>query len=520
MKPRAFAVITVGALVVPIIACIPSPAQAATTRQLTIKVIDRSGNTAPTADVQLLNTDTGHGIDIGTGRHRLLRPGTYNVAAWIISGTGASQTYTLADQVVHLTANRTVVLDARKGRRVRLSLNNSAASAETLEVAPIVGGNWAFNPTTIAPPPGAAYVVPMRSKLMTLYVYSIWEKAGNTVDNPSPFRYDIIRVFRGSIPSSPVISTRTAQLTRVNLTVRATDAGQTATLGLFPQPSNGVVVPLNDYTTLGATPAHLVSYRSPGFQWQSIVNWDSPAGGLEDNDLNQPVLRHRTYSQTFGSAVWAPASQDGMFAQLDGRQLSVGLPEESFAISDPTHQTDDGTGVTKLIRLYRGSQLLKQTHNDQMTVKIPDVMHQYKLTLAATRAAGAHLSASVRGVWKFEAKGSGSQASVPTQIYGLQLLPAGLSGQNQAASGSRTKLAIRIFGPGTPQRLLLRTVEVWASVNDGVTWRKVAVHRVGVHYLVFIRNAAAAGYTSLRVYVADGRGNSEGLTVIHAYGVR
>ena len=520
LKPRILAAAAASALVLPVIASIPAPAQAATTRQLTVTVIDRSGQPAATADVQLLNVGTGTGIDLGTGRHRQLRPGTYNVAAWIITGTGASQTYTLADQIVDLTANKTVVLDARKGHRVRLSLNNPAASAETLEIAPIVRGNWAFNPTTIAPPPGAAYVVPMRSKLMTLYVYSVWEKTGNTVANPSPFRYDIIHVFRGSIPRSPVMSTRTAQLTRVNVTVRATDAAQTAVLGLTPQPSNGVIVPLNDSETLGATPAHLVSYRSPGYQWESILNWDSPAGGFEDNDLNQPVLQHRTYSQTFGAAVWSPAPQDGMFAQLDGRQLSVGLPEESFPISDPTHQTDDGTGVTKLIRLYRGSDLLKQTHNDQMTVRIPAVSHQYRLTLAATRAAGAQLSTSLRGVWKFMAKGSGSQASVPTQIYGVQLLPAGLSGRNKAAGGSSTKIALRIYGPDTPTQLLLKTVEVWASANDGATWRKIAVHRAGEHYLVSVRNASAAGYTSLKVYVADGHGNSEGLTIIHAYGVR
>jgi hypothetical protein len=520
LKPRILAAAAASALVLPVIASIPAPAQAATTRQLTVTVIDRSGQPAATADVQLLNVGTGTGIDLGARRHRQLRPGTYNVAAWIITGNGASQTYTLADKIIDLTADKTVVLDARKGNRVRLSLNNPAASAETLEIAPIVRGNWAFNPTTIAPPPGAAYVVPMRSKLMALYVYSIWEKTGNTVANPSPFRYDIIRVFRGSIPNSPVISARTAQLTRVNMTVRATDADQTATLGLTPQPSNGVVVPLNDSTTLGATPAQLVSYRSPGYQWQSILNWDSPAGGLEDNDLNQPILRHRTYSQTFGSAVWAPAPQDGMFAELDGRQLSVGLPEESFPISDPTHQTDDGTGVTKLVRLYRGGQLLKQTHGDQLTVRIPDVSHQYRLTLAASRAAGAQLSTSIHGVWKFVAKGSGSQASVPTQIYGVQLLPAGLSGRNRAAEGSSTKIALRIYGPGTPQLLLLKTVEVWASANDGVTWRKIAVHRAGQHYVVSVRNGSAAGYTSLRVYVADGHGNSEGLTVIHAYGVR
>jgi hypothetical protein len=413
-----------------------------------------------------------------------------------------------------------VVLDARKGHRVRLSLNNPAAQDETLEIAPILGGHWAFNPTTIAPPPAHAYVVPMRSKLMTLYVYSVWEKTGNTVADPSPFRYDILRVFRGDIPSSPVISTRTAQLTRVNMTVRATDAAQSAALSLVPQPTNGPVLPLNASSSLGATPARLVSYRSPGYQWQSILNWDSPAGGLEDNDLNQPVLRLRTYSQTFGSAVWAPAPFDGMFGQLDGRQLSVGLPEESFPISDPTHQTDDGTGVTKLIQLYRGSKLLKQTHSYQFTVRIPAVSHQYKLTLTATRAAGAQLSTSVRGVWKFMAKSSVSQASVPTQIYGMQLLPAGLSGRNQATGGSRTKMTIRIFGADRPDEQLLKTVEVWASANDGVSWRKVSAHETGGHYVVSIRNASAAGFTSLKVYVADGRGNSEELTVIHAYGVR
>ncbi len=205
LKPRILAAAAASALALPIIASMPAPAQAATTRHLTVTVIDRTGQPAATADVQLLNVGTGTGIDLGTRRHRQLRPGTYNVAAWIITGNGASQTYTLADKIIDLTADKTVVLDARKGNRVRLSLNNPAASAETLEIAPIVRGNWAFNPTTIAPPPGAAYVVPMRSKLMALYVYSIWEKTGNSVANPSPFRYDIIRVFRGSIPSSPVI---------------------------------------------------------------------------------------------------------------------------------------------------------------------------------------------------------------------------------------------------------------------------------------------------------------------------
>jgi hypothetical protein len=46
----------------------------------------------------------------------------------------------------------------------------------------------------------------------------------------------------------------------------------------------------------------------------------------------------------------------------------------------------------------------------------------------------------------------------------------------------------------------------------------VAVHRVGGHYVVSVRNAASPGFTSLRVLV--GHGDSEDLTVIHAYTVR
>ena len=55
---------------------------------------------------------------------------------------------------------------------------------------------------------------------------------------------------------------------------------------------------------------------------------------------------------------------------------------------------------------------------------------------------------------------------------------------------------------------------------DGATWHKVSVHQTGGHYLVTVRNASAAGFTSVKVYVNDGHCDSEDLTVIHAYGVR
>jgi len=507
------------ALAIPLSFLAAAPALAATTKQLTVRVIDANGNSATTADVQLLNIRTNANIDMGTRRHLDLRAGTYNVAAWIITGYGASQTYTLADQVVKLSANKTVVLDARKGKRVRISLNNPAAQAELLEIAPIVHGQWAFNPTSIEPTVGSAYVVPMRNRMMTLYVYSVWEKKGNTVADPSPFRYDIMHVFAGGIPSSPVIKTRTSQLARINVTVRATDANQTATLTLGPQPRIGTL-PLNATSTLGSTPAHLVSYRTPGWQWTPQVNWYNSAQTmtLEDSDLNQAAYGRGTHSEVWGSAVLSP-QPDGVYAQVDERELQAGLVASAFPVSDPLHPTDQGALASEQVRLYSGSKLLRHTSGATMNVRIPDVKRQYRLTLSATRPAGSALSTSIRGVWKFMARGSGHNYSVPAQLFGLQIVPAGLNRRNEAGSASATTVTLHVYSGLTDEPTTVRTVRAWASANDGGSWTKVTVRRTGGHYLLSIRNARASGFTSLRLYVSDGHGNSEELTVIHAYGV-
>jgi hypothetical protein len=507
------------ALAIPLSFLAVGPALAATTKQLTVQVIDANGKPATTADVQLVNIGTSTDIDMGTRRHLDLRAGTYNVAAWIITGSGASQSYTLADQVVSLTANKTVVLDARKGKRVRISLNNTTAQAELLEIAPIVHGQWAFNPTTIEPTAGDAYVVPMHNRMLTLYVYSVWEKKGNTVANPSPFRYDIMHVFTGGIPSSPVVRTRTSQLARINVTVRATDAEQTATLTLGPQPRIGTL-PLNATSTLGSTPAHLVSYRTPGWQWTPQVDWYNAAETmtLEDSDLNQAAYGRGTYSEVWGSAVLSP-QPGGVYAQIDEHELQAGLVASAFPVSDPLHPTDQGALASEQVRLYAGTKLLGRTGGATINVKIPDVNRQYQLTLSATRPAGSALSTSIRGVWKFMARGTGNNYSVPAQLFGLKLLAGGLNGRNESASGSVTKVTLHVYSALTGEPAMVPIVRAWASANDGGSWTKVTVRKTGGHYLLSIRNAKAAGFTSLRLYVSDGHGNSEELTVIHAYGV-
>jgi hypothetical protein len=189
----------------------PHAAATATRFQLNVRIIDRSGQQVNPLDLQFLNLASGTNTDLGQSTSGKVRAGRYNVAAWIGTGTGDAQTFTLADQVIDVTRNRTITMDARQGRRVQVKLNAPGAVQEVLEFAPIVDGDWAFNPSSIADSlnggtsTAPAYVVPMKAKGMTLYTYTVWEKKGNTVTQPSPFRYDIIDVYRGGFPAHPNI---------------------------------------------------------------------------------------------------------------------------------------------------------------------------------------------------------------------------------------------------------------------------------------------------------------------------
>src|SRR5215471_6769138 len=97
----------------------PAPATDAARVELTFRVIDRAGHQVKPLDLQLLNIAAGTNIDLGSGTHRQVRTGRYNVAAWIGTGSGP-QSFTVDDQIVTVTRSRTITLDARQGRRVRV----------------------------------------------------------------------------------------------------------------------------------------------------------------------------------------------------------------------------------------------------------------------------------------------------------------------------------------------------------------------------------------------------------------
>jgi hypothetical protein len=496
--------------------------------ELKFRVIDRAGHLVRPLDLQLLNIAAGTNVDLGQSTKCRVRSGRYNVAVWIATGSG-SQSFTLADRIVRVTRNRTITLDARLGRRVRIRLDAPDAVDELIELAPIVNGNdWAFNPSIIADSidggtlAAPAYVVPMTSRLVRLYEYSVWEKKGNTISDPSPFRYDIIKVYRGGLPSHPAITVRRADLARVSLTVRATDRNQQATLELGPMGPSGPPLPLNAGTFLGATPAHLVSYRTPGYNWQPIVGLSSPSGEMRDFVLNMRPYGRGHFTERYFSAVLSPQLLNGPSASVENRRLGVSTWP---LLGDPWHPdtSDEVTGMTGLLRLYSNHHLLTQAHLDMfganLSARIPMARHWYVLHVDATRKPGAALSTQIHGVWRFYAHGTTNSAFFQAHLDAIRLLPGGLDLRNKAATGALTRVVMRVQKNGFPPTPV-RLVRAYASANDGNSWHAVRVRALGSRYVFDVRDPRHAGFVSLRVYIRDAAGNSELLTVIHAYGVR
>ena len=515
------AIVAAAVVVSPLLAAASSAAGAAVpVHKLSVKVTD----TPPrSASVTVMNVATGATRQF-TGDGRLdLRAGIYNVAVWFGQG---SPSVTLADQVVDLNRNRTVTLSPTGSVPVYVSVGNPGAQEESLELAPFVSGRWATPvtpsgslPVTPMPslPIDSTYVVPMSSKLVTLYVYSVWQQAGATATDPSPYRYDIIKAFGGGLPSVPSIYTKASQLARVDITAREFDPDQQAMLNLDPL-GQDITESLSASTPLGATPAHLVSYRSPGFRWVGNVFWQSPSvtpgtdNEVEEYDAEPILYRPGRYAETWGQAVLAPW-QYGIEAVRYQDQLSVELVGASW--SDAFHQAGGGEYANETASLYSGGKLLAtDKHFPVVQVPYPSRARGYVLKVTGARLPGAGLSSSVAATWQFSAGGRHPF----TRVFSVTLAAGGLSDANAAAAGSVTPVTLG-FNWGTLLSYPIRTVRAWASADDGATWQRVAVRKLHGTYVLSVTNAASAGYTSLRVYVVDSHGTSEELTVIHAYGV-
>ncbi|MGI8328351.1 hypothetical protein ACRYCC_00195 [Actinomadura scrupuli] len=480
-------------------------ANAAVKHGISVQAIDRGGRSIA-VDAHLVNVQTSDGYDVGPGRTVQVPAGTYSVASTIWSEDG---TETLGVRVISLSRDTKVVFDARQGHKVRFSIDDPTAETRLLQLVPLVGPTWALNPIADQVPVDQTYLIPTTSKYLTLFAYAELEKQGSSPQQPSPYRYDLTRTVKGSLPANPSFAFAKSKLARVGVTIRSSGAGEAGRLGLTAATQSGGSLPATATTEFGALPARITSYRSPGM-WHTLIQSSGPYGSGGKRIYAGSPYKAASSSETYRAAAWEPAIGTG----LDGRYLWL-WPRT--VLSSP------GLGgglsaATKQVRLYRGAKLIAQSTGDKK-VLLSTTPYWYTLKLNAARKPGPGLSSKVSAVWNFKTHGyaDGLSHGSPRLIW-AGLAPWGLDGNNSAARGSATTVALSVSGPGAKSPVKALSLE--ASFNGGTTWRKVQLKQSGARWLAKVTNPGGPGFVSLRAKVKDTKGNGVTETVVNAYAIR
>lgn len=492
------------------------PADAAGSHALRVTTLDRAGLAVPTR-AYAVNLDTHKGYPVAPGQRRTLPNGTYAVTAIIRSGPGV---HTVGTDVVSMTKDRTVSLDARAGNPLRFKVDSPGTVTDRVYAMPLIDGVPGIDVYPEDATVGGTYAIPMKDRAVTFLAQATLVARDA---RPSPYVFSIAHLHPGGIPADVSFSDHKAKLARVDVTVRSFAAGQFGSLVLQPRPKTGAIWAgpfLGDSSLdLGPLPRTVRTYRSPGLRWTTLATIDDTHWTTDLYDAaDDTVFRAgEKYRRTYGDGVWG-LTRNAWLAQT-GRtlQVSFGSPPICLTSVEDTApdcrmlQTGAHPGVA---RVSIDGRVVKEG-SGLLNIKMPLELHDYEVSFTATRP-DATMADRAKATWRFKARGldPGYLATLP--MPQVQFGAESLNGRNQAKGGGTTTLTARVWR-GTVG--VLGTLSVDASADGGDTWKKADVTRSGAGWKVRVKNPATATAMTLRASYSEPGRVTTTQTSYNAYGV-
>ncbi|SEF24458.1 Serine protease, subtilisin family [Amycolatopsis pretoriensis] len=348
----------------------------------------------------------------------------------------------------------------------------------------------------------------------------------------SPYLYDVVQTERDRIPDKPVHRVTAANTATVTTHYRQTGSGGEAKEQRFAwKPWQDFAV--NEYQRLVATPSTREEYVSSGdVLWQHRVKhgliWNemSPLQGGMTAAPRTYTGRENITEDWFAPVVRPaiPRGVPGMDSTREGDSLRIRIPE--FADSQAGHygfnEGDDQAGpATTSAKLFRDGKLVSEQPYAFGTFPAGADPATYRLDLSVRRDSPEWLfGTGTQTSWTFRSARSAAPAPLPL----LQLdYAVDADAGNRLPAGRRAQVGLTARfqdGMAAPD---MRSVQAWASYDDGRTWRAVDVRRTGKSYAATIDHpslGATNSYVALRVRATDRAGNAVDQTVLRAYGLK
>lgn len=493
---------------------------------LTVRVLDRDGATT-TAYNSMVTSWSGAQVSYQMtpdGYTTRLPVGDYTVGAVIATDpeTEDETISLLARPQVRLTADTTVVLDARTAGAVDISVpeagaapvvsyaNYSTPGGDGLDYFFFYEGTERLFIGQVGP---AASSSAFKSVVATHWARP--DGNGSYVD--SPYIYNVGVGTDGGLPNGLTRHIRPRDLATVTQIVHGLP-GTAAALGSRA-----------DNAWLSANIRLRLPARRTDYFAGTNVNWTSDMvdiGTPEDPTtvtlIAQPGRVYRpghSYQHTWNTAVFGPAFSTGSVTRTANDEfhaffgMLVDPVPGRFGIGGKIQANSARTA------LYRNGELVASTPSaGQLTTALPREDSAYRLESEIDRTGLFPLSTKVSASWSFRSAHSAA-AVTPLPLMTVHYAPA-LDAGYSAPAGRKFTIPVRVSHQAGSHGGTVTSLTVEVSYDDGATWSPAAVSGKGANRKVSLTHPAGAEHVSLRAVAKDSAGNEVTLTTVRAYLLR
>ncbi|NUT53316.1 MAG: S8 family serine peptidase [Saccharothrix sp.] len=430
--------------------------------------------------------------------------------------TGDARLALLPRPGLSVTADTSVVLDARTARPLRVTAPDAGA-AEALGDVTMVrnhGDRQASVSTAFlggfGPGVSIAHVGPdLAEEQLTALIGAQFR---GTPDGGLPVTYRFAWSQRGRMPVGFVRAPAATELAEVRAQFGPGPAGRKFGLGGNPITAGGVGgwAWLPDVTSPGAA----IDRVTTGLAW----SWgflQFGAEGAVEATLTSPERTYQrggSYEERFNDPVFSPALPESRTPYL-----ARGGDEISFAL--PLFTDRAGNGGNAAVSSARttlsrdGVKVGETTYAANGLFEVPPGAAAYRVETEAVRAAGtSEFATEVSAAWTFRSDTASGDGFVPLPWSVVRFAPE-LDDGGAAPKGRSLRVPLTVQQQEGAANGRIDRVDVEVSFDDGATWTAAPV----AGGVATVANPDAAGYGSLRVRATDSDGNALEHTVIRAY---
>ncbi|MEV5963280.1 S8 family peptidase [Kribbella sp. NPDC051952] len=501
---------------------------------LTVTAIGPDGKpTAPEGLVFGLDHDVFNFIGDGTDTLKFrLQKGEYLVegSQFLERPDGTFTSYDLVDPSVQLTEDTSVVLDARLGKRVNVTVPQPGAEVALGDVGydrQTADGSRGLGSTLLLLDgfDGGVYTAQLGANLppeqLTGHVMSQWAKRGaNGSFANSPIFVGQANSFPGRFPTGFERAVKTKDLAVVQQTVNAISDREIdrVVYGTAPGTNGGWAVGI-PYDKAPVTTKLLLDAKPVtwGTEFEEVVPGTDPDFPFPETiaRLSGPVKEYKgakSYRERFNAVALTTAPDAALRTGAD-------LVLSAYGVADADGNKGFARTSAESSKLIRDGKVVAESpyFGYVEATGLPAEKSSYTLESTQTRTDWA-VSTRMDLRWTFSSAAAAEETKLP--LLGLRYQPK-VDSHNVAERKPVSVLPVVVDAQPGATVPRIKKLEIQVSGDDGKSWHKAGVVPSGHNgYTAIFATPKGAKTISVKSHLVDADGNITDLTVISAYQLR